>query len=157
MSQMRTLLHIGMAKAGSSALQDSLAGSHKALAARGVLYPRRLGGTSYSNHSLLLPAVFDWRGSRSLQFSPEERGPSLEPASRAFLDALRAEIAATAPRALVLSSEHLFRVLPDGGIRAAAGAARRVRRDADGDRLPAPALRALSLAACSSTSRPRTR
>lgn len=115
MSQMRILLHIGMAKAGSSALQDALGGSHRALAARGALYPRRLGGTTYSSHSLLLPAVCDWRGSRSLQFAPEDRGPSLEPASRVFLDALRAEIAASAPRALILSSEHLFRVLPDGG------------------------------------------
>ena len=156
MSQMRTLLHIGMAKAGSSALQDSLAGSHKALAARGVLYPRRLGGTSYSNHSLLLPAVFDWRGSRSLQFSPEERGPSLEPASRAFLDALRAEIAATAPRALVLSSEHLFRVLPDGGSERLpallAGFGGRPTVIAYLRRPPSTISRA-----CSSTSRPRTR
>lgn len=115
MSQMRILLHIGMAKAGSSALQDSLAGSQAALAARGLLYPRRLGGTAYANHTLMLPAVFDWRGSRSLQFSPEARGPSLEAASRGFLDALGAEIAARAPRALILSCEHLFRVLPDRG------------------------------------------
>lgn len=115
MSQPRILLHIGMTKAGSSALQQALLLSRDALAARGVLYPRNPPGIGYINHKLLLAALFDWRGSRTMHLPPEQRPPSLEPASDAFLADLRATIAATAPRCVILSTESLFRTLPEPG------------------------------------------
>ena len=110
---MRTLLHIGMTKTGSTALQQSLMASRAALRARGVLYPANPERTSLVNHKLLLAALFDWRGSRTGLLAPEDRPPSRAIEAERFLADLRADLAAAPARCLILSSESLFRVLPE--------------------------------------------
>ena len=109
---MRTLLHIGMTKTGSTALQQSLRRSHAALRARGVLYPLDPARPDSINHKLILAGLFDWRGSRSGLLPAAERPPSRAPDCARFFADLRATIAAAPPRCLILSTESLFRILP---------------------------------------------
>ena len=49
---MRVLLHIGMSKAGSTALQDAFARARRDLKALGILYPR-----GAFNHNFLVAGI----------------------------------------------------------------------------------------------------
>ena len=51
---MRTILHIGQPKTGSTALQTCLKASKAELAAAGVLYPDNPPGCGFNNHRLLI-------------------------------------------------------------------------------------------------------
>lgn len=109
---MRTVLHIGMPKTGTNALQRSLHASPAALAARGVLYPRSPDARHF-NQKIILAELFDWRGSRTARLAPDQRPPSRAETGRRFFEDLRGAVQARPPRCLVLSTESLFRVLPE--------------------------------------------
>ncbi|TNE66780.1 MAG: hypothetical protein EP336_09170 [Rhodobacteraceae bacterium] len=100
----KLVLHVGMPKTGSTALQSWLAASRSSLRAQGVLYPGK--GTSHG--FLVLPLDFANHGPRLLI---DRIGRVQAEADRLFeteWQALEAEIAATAPETVVLSTEYLF-------------------------------------------------
>lgn len=108
---MRTLLHIGMSKTGSTSLQKTLLASEPALRARGVLFPRNPRNVGYANHKLLLAAgMFDF-GRLPRHLTRGESPDSLARKSRRFLDRMRGAVAQHAPRCVILSTESLFRAL----------------------------------------------
>jgi hypothetical protein len=51
---MKTILHIGMPKTGTTALQDCLRASRADLAAAGILYPENPPGCRFNNHRMLV-------------------------------------------------------------------------------------------------------
>ncbi len=109
---MKTILHIGMPKTGTTALQECLLASRAELAAQGVLYPANPPGCPFNNHRML---VFG--------FTPFERLPrhirrheaytAANQASkyREFLDHVEAQVREQRPAVTILSSETLFRSL----------------------------------------------
>jgi hypothetical protein len=104
---MKTILHIGMPKTGSTALQETLLASHDELLRHGVLYPR-VPDPSFNNHRLLLV------GTMSLERLPRHirrtyTEADLNTRKADFLKAARAEQRTHAPHTMVLSSESLFR------------------------------------------------
>lgn len=104
---METLLHIGMPKTGSTALQETLLASHDALLRHGVLYPR-VPDPTFNNHRLLLVGTTALRKlPRHIRRSYTEA--ELDSRKAEFLHSVRADLRTHAPRALVLSSESLFR------------------------------------------------
>jgi hypothetical protein len=110
---MRVLLHIGMPKTGSTALQDCLLGSHDQLLSRGVLYPKNAGDVEFNNHKLLVHPLLPFeRHQRHLRldWTPDE----LAARHASFLATVAAQVAAARPDCLVLSSETLFRKYPPG-------------------------------------------
>lgn len=113
---MRTVLHIGMPKTGSTALQDSLRASRAALAARGLLYPENPPGAPFNNHRMLLFG-FLAHGElpRHVRKHPQFAPGTLKADHAAFCAHLAREVAAARPEALVLSSESLFRSLKPAG------------------------------------------
>lgn len=119
---MKTILHIGMPKTGTTALQTRLGAARAALAAEGLLYPANPPGCPFNNHRLL---VFGFLGfeelPRHVLRHPQYRPETMAGQHRAFLDHVAAQVAAARPQALVLSSETLFRRLGAGaGARLAA-------------------------------------
>jgi hypothetical protein len=108
---MRTLLHIGMPKTGSTALQDCLLRSHDHLLARGVLYPRNARDADHNNHKLLVQPLLPFeRQQRHLRQDWTEEELAAQHAS--FIAALAEQVAASRPACLVLSSETLYRRFP---------------------------------------------
>jgi hypothetical protein len=122
---MRTILHIGMPKTGSTVLQDCLGASRDRLAAHGALYPTNPPGCPFNNHRML---IFGFMARRDLprhvlKYPDYARG-DLGARYAEFLDHVRAEVAAARPACAILSSETLFRRLgPDAGRRLAAAVA----------------------------------
>ena len=109
---MKTILHIGMPKTGSTALQDCLRASRGALAARGVLYPENPEGCTFNNHRLLVFGFLPFRRlPRHILKDPRYTAATLPAHYAAMLDTVRDQIAAARPGHLVLSSESLFRRL----------------------------------------------
>ena len=120
---MRTVLHIGMPKTGSTALQDCLRAARPALAARGVLYPENPPGCPFNNHRLLLFGFLAHRDlPRHVRKHRQYVPATIAAEYAAFRAHLAAEVAAARPEMLVLSSESLFRPLDARG-RAALAAA----------------------------------
>jgi len=103
---MRTVLHIGSPKTGTTTLQRCLLASKKTLRALGVLYPRPPGGEK--THAVLLRGLFHPEHMPRI----ERHRPADPRARERFLNELGAEIAASRPAALVLSYEGFFRLLP---------------------------------------------
>lgn len=105
---MQTILHIGMAKTGSTALQQSLLKSRPYLVERGVLYPKNPPGVGFMNHKLLVADLFEFeRLPRHLV-----RGNTHEEllaAHASFVAGLRKQVAKMKPRCLIISTESLFR------------------------------------------------
>ena len=110
---MRTLLHIGMSKTGTTALQKTLLASEATLRARGVLYPRNPRDVDYASHKLLLAAGLFGFDQLPRHLTRGEQADSLARKSRRFLERMRAAVAETAPRCVILSTESLFRALPE--------------------------------------------
>lgn len=104
-------LHIGMPKTGSSAIQSSLAASHKSLAKVGIMYPvsKDFGlSRDYAHHFLNLPLDFARSGPRLLV---QKIGRDDKRANAIFdfkWQRLNAAIAQSKPQLVILSSEHLF-------------------------------------------------
>ena len=107
---MRTILHIGQPKTGSTALQACLKASKAELAAAGVLYPDNPPGCRFNNHRLLIAGYTSFaRLPRHIRRVPDYTAANMPAAYAAFRDHLAAEVAAAAPEVVILSSESLFR------------------------------------------------
>ncbi len=98
---MRTVLHIGMNKTGSTSLQNTLHKNRDPLLRAGILYP--LAGRGHIGTS----AIFHYEMSRILGFANAPADPAKNAAESAALKAgLAAEISDTKPDTLILSSEY---------------------------------------------------
>jgi hypothetical protein len=112
---MKVLLHIGMTKAGSSALQEGLAAAQKDLEGRGILYPDR--GRTRNSHLLLLEGLVPpERLPRGLRGMYREDFQAMARDRRAWLDELRKVIAKRRCHTLILSEEFLFYVRSEEGL-----------------------------------------
>jgi hypothetical protein len=108
---MKTLLHIGTAKTGSTALQDSLLQSHDYLRAHGVLYPRNAEDVTFNNHRLLAYTLMPFEDLPRHMVRNWKRA-DLDALYATFIDTVKQQIADNAPDCLVLSSETLNRQYP---------------------------------------------
>lgn len=105
---MKTILHIGMPKTGSTALQDSLHRSQDALRAQGVLYPENPGKVGFINHKYIVADLMDHdRLPRHLVRGQDAE--TIADKQRAFRKHLMRQVRDTRPRGLVISTESLFR------------------------------------------------
>lgn len=109
---MKTLLHIGMGKTGTTALQHSLASSRPYLLGKGVLYPKAPRPFSQNNHQIIVARITTTdRMPRDILTKFEDRDDLME-GYRKFIRGLREQVAETTPEALVISGESLFRPFP---------------------------------------------
>ncbi|MBW6419753.1 hypothetical protein [Celeribacter sp. PS-C1] len=109
----KLVLHVGMPKTGSSALQKWFATSRAHLLTQGVLYPQ--SNKNKSHPFLSLPLDFEADGQRLLV---DEIGRSQIKADQVFektWTALEAEIRVTSPETVVLSTEYLFKRIGNKG------------------------------------------
>jgi hypothetical protein len=102
---MRTTLHIGSTKTGSTSIQDMLAANRALLKEHGVLYPSSLGKSTH--HVIPVYAVGGYRNSELHRkvgvHKPEDYKPFATSAPAAF----RAEVEEMRPEHIIISSEHL--------------------------------------------------
>jgi hypothetical protein len=109
---MKTILHVGMPKTGSTALQNCLRASGAALAAKGALYPANPPGCPFNNHRLIVLGFMPFeRLPRHMRKHPMYRPETLAPRYAEFLAHLRRQIEEVRPACTILSSETLFRRL----------------------------------------------
>jgi hypothetical protein len=112
---LRLILHIGMTKAGSSALQAGLFSVRQQLRDSGVLYPD--GGRVRNSHILLLQGLVPRarlpRGVRRLY---GDNIAALERDMRAWLADVEAAIDAACPHTVILSEEFLFYVIDESAL-----------------------------------------
>ncbi|PWJ12906.1 hypothetical protein [Jannaschia seohaensis] len=113
---MRTIVHFGMSKAGSTALQKGLVQAREALLERGVLYPKA-PIISHSHNLLSAGLVPPGEIPRFVRHSLEKVGAGPDLCDR-WLAALGEAMARGAAKTLVLSAENLW------GLRDAEAAAR---------------------------------
>jgi hypothetical protein len=105
-TRMRLVLHIGMPKTGTSALQYALAANRRLLVEQGILYPA-FGKTT--NHNLLAALLSDEASApRRMRHSYAGRWPELEARAQSAWRQVEAEAEALRPHTLVLSGEYLF-------------------------------------------------
>lgn len=107
---MRLIVHIGMAKTGSTALQDSLSLSRAVLARAGVLYPDNAPAVGGFNHKYLVADLLSHdKLPRHLRrdLTPEQ----IAERQAAFFDHLYPQITQQHWRGTLLSAESLFCVL----------------------------------------------
>jgi len=104
---MRTVIHIGMFKTGTTALQKMLSLHADELRKRGILYPHVEPGTRAQHRLsvLLKPYVPLW--GRPVDFDDIAM-------ARGQLDLVKQEVAQHRPEVLLLSSEAMFRPIDDG-------------------------------------------
>ena len=108
--RLRTILHIGQPKTGSTALQTCLKASKAELAAAGVLYPDNPPGCGFNNHRLLIAGYTPFaRLPRHIRRVPDYTRANIGEAYAAFRDHLAAQVARVGPEVVILSSESLFR------------------------------------------------
>jgi hypothetical protein len=110
---LRILLHVGMPKAGSTALQAALAGARDRLARQGILYPR--GPFIPRTHNFFIAGIEERKRElpRLLRNAYRERMDEIEPVFAKWMAELGASLAARRPDTLILSSEWLFRLRGD--------------------------------------------
>jgi hypothetical protein len=112
---LRIVLHVGMTKAGSSALQSGLFSVRQQLADGGVLYAD--GGRVRNSHILLLHGLVPpARLPRGLRRLYGDDVATLERDMRAWLAGVKASIDATRPHTVILSEEFLFYVVEDSAL-----------------------------------------
>ena len=112
---MRVLLHIGMTKAGSSALQAGLFAVRRELPGCGVLYPD--GGRVRNSQILLLQGLLPAeRLPRGLQRLYGGDIGGLERDMHAWMAGVETAIDATRPHTLILSEEFLFYVVDESAL-----------------------------------------
>ena len=99
---MRVVLHVGLPKTGTTAIQRTLAANRPVLAAQGILYPASLGRVYHWKLAALAlqDPLAPWAGATA-------RTDGLEGGPDAILHALQDEIAQVRPNILLISSEHL--------------------------------------------------
>jgi hypothetical protein len=105
---MKTILHIGMPKTGSTALQDSLNRSHDGLLAHGVLYPENPGKVGFINHKYIVADLLDHDRLPRHLVRGQDAG-TIADKQRAFRRHLMRQVRDARPRGLVISTESLFR------------------------------------------------
>ncbi|MCB1500789.1 MAG: hypothetical protein KDK07_13535 [Bauldia sp.] len=110
---MRILLHVGMPKAGSTALQTALAGARDRLARCDVLYPR--GPFIPRTHNFLIAGIEERKRElpRLLRNAYGDRMDQIAPAFERWMADLRSAAARHPSGTLILSSEWLFRLRGD--------------------------------------------
>jgi len=109
---MRTVLHIGMPKTGTTALQECLHASRATLADHGVLYPANPPGCRFHNHRLLIFGYTPYRRlPRHVLRYPAYTEANLAEKYAEFLGHLHGQVRDARPGWVVLSSETLFRKL----------------------------------------------
>lgn len=101
---MKTILHIGAPKTGSTALQGSLAASYEPLVAQGVLYP--LSNTMFDQHGFLTLPIR--RGSRMPRAFNNYTYYNRSQGYKQLVGEINDQIAKTRPATLVVSSEFFF-------------------------------------------------
>jgi hypothetical protein len=115
---MRTVLHIGMPKTGTTALQECLQASRGYLADCRVLYPANPPGCSFHNHRLLIFGFTPYRRlPRHILRYPAYTRANLTEKYDEFLGHLHGQVRDSRPGWVVLSSETLFRRLGPGARR----------------------------------------
>jgi hypothetical protein len=107
---MRVILHIGMPKSGTTAIQDTLFANRKMLKSNGILYPA--GGNLPKKHNILVLGVARYEKLPRLfrqvyRTKPERMLPDFEGVVSAIASAARGRRIHT----VILSSEMLFRPL----------------------------------------------
>jgi hypothetical protein len=112
---MRILLHIGMTKAGSSALQAGLFDLRRQLIKGEVLYPA--GGRGRGSHTLLVHGLVPpQRLPRWLRQAYGGDTKALGQDANAWLSGLEKQIDTICPKTLILSEEFLFLVVDDDAL-----------------------------------------
>jgi hypothetical protein len=112
---MKTIVHIGMPKTGSSALQSCMQASEAYLAQRGLLYPKNPPGERAIKHVLLVAQIARFEKlPRSLKNRAYYTKDAVSDKLDEFLRDLRHQIETQRPDALILSDEGMFRQLPPG-------------------------------------------
>ena len=122
---MRTVLHVGMPKTGSTALQNCLGAARETLAAHGALWPANPPDCPFNNHRLLLFGFTPFaRLPRHVRKHDRYAAATQAADYAAFLAHVAAEVARARPRVTILSCETLYRPLaPRAGAALAAGLA----------------------------------
>jgi hypothetical protein len=112
---MEIILHIGMPKSGSSALQAGLLGMRDQLTDAGILYPE--GGRGWHSHQYLVyGSVAPERLPRQLLQAYGDDVQAIGREGEAWLSALKKTIDRTGPHTLILSEESLFKTATDDGL-----------------------------------------
>lgn len=108
---MQVILHLGMPKTGTTALQDALIELNPALRERGILYP--LLRTRLPNHNFLSLLTGNERKMNGLfrDFIRKDPDYLTQTIPKAWKD-LESQIKEAQPRKLILSAEMLFAALP---------------------------------------------
>ena len=106
---MRLILHIGMPKAGSTALQKGLNRLRPQLLERGYFYPK--GRINTHNHSFLV-TISGARSAVPSNIRAHYRRPGSDPETdlRDWLAEVRADVARLNPETLILSGEPFFKL-----------------------------------------------
>ncbi|WP_424929244.1 hypothetical protein [Amaricoccus tamworthensis] len=112
---MKTLVHIGMSKSGSTALQNTLAKSRRYLRSKGVLYPDNPRSCPFNNHRLLVASYRKYDDlPRHIRNRDIYTSGNIAQKTREFHDCIQRQIRRRKPDCVVLSSETLFhRILED--------------------------------------------
>jgi hypothetical protein len=120
---MKTILHIGMPKTGTTALQECLRASRSLLARHGVLYPENPPGCGFNNHRILIFGFTPYgRLPRHILRQSQYTRENYVDKYREFLRNIYGQVEATRPTHTVLSSESLFNRLGPQARRSLVGA-----------------------------------
>jgi len=103
---MTTILHIGMAKTGTTQLQSTLMLSRAALLEAGILYPEPYG--KFNNHRILVVEHLSFDGLPRHMRRHCVAESELVEGKAEFLGRLRSQVQEERPNTVVLSSESLF-------------------------------------------------
>jgi hypothetical protein len=110
-NQMKTIIHIGIPKTGTSTLQHTLSASRDYLSSKKILYPRNPTGLADVNHKhFIVGLIDDEKLPRHLT-----RGKVIDTIHKeadSFWRSLRKQVRNESPDCLVLSTESLFRSFP---------------------------------------------
>jgi hypothetical protein len=109
---MRTVLHIGMPKTGTSSLQSTLAMNRALLREQGVLYPDFGRGNNHNWLAVLLAPPEN--APRRLRHTFENRWSEIEGRVATVWAGVRSEVAERRPHTLILSGEYLFARMSSG-------------------------------------------
>lgn len=109
---MKTVVHIGMPKAGSTALQTCLRASSGRLAEHGLLYPANPPDCRFNNHRLLAAQILAFDAlPRHMKGPTGFSAATIDAGFDAFVAHVADQVAAQRPKGLILSAETLFRPL----------------------------------------------
>ena len=109
---MKLLLHFGMPKAGSNAIQSVLFSNREMLLEHGILYPKSILGSPDRHHHLTIPAFEGKRLPTTFRtLSPQEASDEFKQVWANILE----QVSEVQPKLVILSTEALFRRLSPAG------------------------------------------